>query len=570
MLDHREGRTLEPLGRLRLAAVALLASGLLACTGLIDPGSTERAAPEAPPALAEEESGGPVQATRFPRLTHLQWENTVRDLLRLDSAPGLASAFVPDPPNGAFDNDGARLTVGTALGADYQRAAEALARQIARTPAALARIVPAELPSELEPRARGFLEKFGRRADRRPLTAAEVDGYVALFTQGRELTGESDAFAAGAELVLEAMLQSPHFLYRVESSVDEKSGTIPLNSFEIASRLSYALWNSMPDDALLEAAARDELATDRGLREQAARMLQDPRAEETVVHFHNKLLGADHYAGLNRDPGKFPNFTATLGKSMQRETELFVKEVVFAEKKGLSRLLTAPYTFMNRELAKVYGATGTFGSELVRIETDPSKRAGLLTQSGFLASKSYDLHPDPIHRGVFVNLNILCVDLPTPPSTITAVPEANASQTNRQRVEAHTGKGTCGASCHGTYINPVGYAFEGYDALGQARDVDNGQPVDATGEYTFEDGRRSFNGAIELAQLISNSQLAHACYVKRWMEYTLARAPGGTDLKVVEELGERSLREGLSTQEIVTSLVQSEPFRTRAPQEAGQ
>ncbi|MFN7134322.1 MAG: DUF1588 domain-containing protein, partial [Myxococcales bacterium] len=301
---------------------------------------------------------------------------------------------------------------------------------------------------------------------------------------------------------------------------------------------------------------------------QAERMLKDPRAEAAVLEFHHRLLDTRHYSALRRDPNRFPNYTATLGRSMQRETELFVREVVFGERAGLHRLLTAPYTYVNGELAKVYGLTGTFGAEFQRAELKPSERMGVLTQAGFLASHAYDVDPDPIHRGVFVNLNILCADLPSPPDNIPPLPAIAPAQTNRARVEAHTGKGTCGGACHGVLINPLGFAFEGYDSLGQVRTTDNGHPVDTSGEYPFEDGVRRFDNALQLAGFVANSKLAHRCYVKRWIEFTQGRRAAPQDEETVEALAQGSLREGLPTQALLTRIVGTRAFRMRAAEEA--
>ena len=203
---------------------------------------------------------------------------TVRDLLRLPEAPGLAGGFNPDPQLGRFDTNVDRLKVTAGLWQDYQRAAEQLAERATATADDLGRVLPADLPDAPAERARAFVERFGLRAFRRPLTEVEVTRYTELFAQGPTHHGDLDAFTAGVRLSLEAFLQSPHFLYRGEGTTDEVGGVYKLGHHEMASRLSYLLWSTMPDDTLFAAAAADELGTEAEVRAQAARMFGDPRA----------------------------------------------------------------------------------------------------------------------------------------------------------------------------------------------------------------------------------------------------------------------------------------------------
>jgi hypothetical protein len=270
-----------------LAAYSALASG--GCTGTIadpsedcarcgrpgQPGDTSNGVPGGTggsddPADPPPESGTNIDpglgnprgiegigwSTRVPRLSHVHWENTVRDLLRLPEPPGVAATFSVDPDDARFDNFGARI-VSSNLWSDYQRGAESVAAEVARDPAKLARLQPAGAEDD----SSAFVRELGRRAFRRPLTADEIATYVALFERGPELMAASDAYAAGAELVISALLQSVHFLYRVESSTEAVDRTIRLRPYEIATRLSYALWNTMPSDELLDAAEAGELAT---------------------------------------------------------------------------------------------------------------------------------------------------------------------------------------------------------------------------------------------------------------------------------------------------------------------
>ncbi|WP_437821434.1 DUF1592 domain-containing protein [Sorangium sp. So ce1078] len=551
-----------------LCAAALLLAG---CMGSVGDVAEEGDGP-APGGVPGGLPGGATQAqvaerSMFPRLSHAQWENTVRDLLRLDDAPGLSASFTSDPLGGVFDNNEAALLVTPGLWGDYQRAAEELAAMVAGDQGKLDRVVPADLPAEPEARAQAFVERFGERAFRRPLTEGERDTYLALFDRGKELFAGEDPFVAGVRAALEAFLQSPHFVYRVELGAGPaKGGLIPLSGYEIATRLAYLFWNTMPSDELLAAAKAGELSTHEAVRAYAERMLEDPRAREVVGAFHRQLYDYEQYHDLNKDQALYPEFVPGMGDSMQREAELFVDHVVFDKEGGLTDLLTARTAFVNGDLAAVYGVDGEFSNEFKRVELKEAERSGLLTRLGFLASKATARQPDSIHRGVFVNLRILCAALPPPPDNATAVPPGDHA-TNRERVEAHTGKGTCGEACHATMINPAGFAFEHYDAIGGYRTTDNGVPVDAADVYRLGGEPRSYADAIEFSQVLAESSEAHACYARRWVEFAHGREVGAKDRELIQELGEAS-RGGASTKELLLQIVSSTSFLARVPAEA--
>lgn len=544
------------IARLRAGAIAF-ALAAQACTGILgDP----------PDGAGTESSQALTERSRFPRLSHTQWENTVRDLLRLDDRPGLSSSFTGDPLGGVFDNNETVMQVTPGLWADYQIAAEELSALVTADPAKLERILPADSGDQAA-RARQFIEELGRRAFRRPLSEAEIGSYVALFDGAKDVLTDIDPFTAGVQLVLQALLQSPFFVYRVETSeAPREDGLIPLSGYENATNLAYFLWNTMPDDALLDAAAAGELSTPEGVRAYAEQMLADPRAREVVGSFHGQLYDYERYLDLNKDPELYPQFTPEMGEDMQREAELFVESVVFDREGGLVDLLTAPTTFVNDRLAAVYGLEGEFTADFQEAELDPAERAGILTRLGFLAANGTARQPDTIHRGVFVNLRVLCAALPSPPNNVTPLPASNEG-TNRDRVNAHTGPGTCGAGCHGTMINPIGFAFENYDAIGGWRTTDNGLPVNAAAEYQFTGGVQGFANAVELSKIIAESEDAHRCYAKHWAEFTLGRDVTIKDEPLLARLTEDS-RGGAPVKELILKLVESDAFLTRAPVEA--
>ncbi len=550
-----------------LCATALL---LGACMGSVgEPGEGEGDGPGPVPGGLPEGAAETQVAGRsmFPRLSHAQWENTVRDLLRLDDRPGLSASFTSDPLGGVFDNNEAALLVTPGLWSDYQRAAEELAAMVASDQGKLARLLPADLPAEPEARAQAFVERFGERAFRRPLSADERGAYLALFDRGKELFEGEDPFVAGVRAALEAFLQSPHFVYRVELGAGPaKGGLIPLSGYEIAAKLAYLFWNTMPSEELLAAAKAGELSTHEAVRAYAERMLEDPRAREVVGAFHRQLYDYEQYHDLNKDQALFPEFVPEMGDAMQREAELFVDHVVFDKEGGLTDLLTARTAFVNGHLAAAYGIDGEFSNEFKKVELDGAERSGLLTRLGFLASRATARQPDSIHRGVFVNLRILCASLSPPPDDATAVPPGEHA-TNRERVAAHTGKGTCGEACHATMINPAGFAFEHYDAIGKYRATDNGAPVDAADVYYLGGQPRSYADAIAFSQVLAESSEAHACYAKHWVEFAHGRDAVAKDRGLIQALGDAS-RGGASTQELLLQIVSSTSFLARVPAEA--
>jgi hypothetical protein len=509
-------------------------------------------------------TGELAAGTAFPRLTHIQWENSVRDLLRLDARPELAGAFEPDTRVAFFDNNARALRVSSDLWRDYQSAAETLAEAVTTDGAALARLLPSELPTDPTERTRAAVRDLGRRAYRRAFTDEEVDAHLALFEQGAAHFPEMSSFDGGVRMLLEGLLQSPHFVYRMELGQSQNGDAVRLDDFEVASRLSYMIWNTMPDEILLDEAERGALGTPEQVGAQAARLLDDPRGQAMLERFHAQLFNWDLYSNLSKDPAEFPLHYDEVGDDMYEEARRFVEHVVLDQQGDLAALLTAPYTFVNDDLAAIYGMTDSFGESFSRADFDPveqPQRGGLLTQLGFLAS--HGGLTGSVHRGVFINHRVLCTALPPPPDALPPIPaDSGLALTSRERIEMHTGPGTCGASCHGTFINPVGFAFESFDGLGQYRTEEMGLPIDASATFEFADGPVDFDGAAEFNDAITTRIQTHDCYTKHWVEYALGRDTAGSDLDLIQELGDGSL-EGLSVRNLIIALVQSETFRVR-------
>ncbi|MEO8185087.1 MAG: DUF1592 domain-containing protein, partial [Deltaproteobacteria bacterium] len=369
-----------------------------------------------------------------------------------------------------------------------------------------------------------------------------------------------DGRADGAQLVLEAMLQSPHFLYRTELGDDGA----PLSGFEIAAKLSFLLRNTTPNDDLLDAAASGALDLPAGVVEMTRQLLEAPDAAQTVQRFHGELFGLDRYLSIAKDRASFPQHDESINPTLARAEELFLDQL-FRSGLGLEALLTSTMAYANEELAPFYGVRVS-GAELQSVELGP-ERPGLFTRLGFLAYNGTLRDPDSIHRGVEINRTMMCASLSPPPGMIPALPTVQPGQTNRERVNAHTGPGTCGAGCHATIINPVGFAFENFDAMGQLRETDNGKPVDTHSEYDFGAGLVPFDGVAELMPLLAASPRAHACYARHLAEFGLGRDIDARDKVLIDGLQRASALEGESIKELLMTVVASPQFMQRTPME---
>jgi hypothetical protein len=498
------------------------------------------------------------------RLSHSQWINTVKDLLKLSDITSIAAAVTGDAVVG-FDNEGESLFVGTQLREDLQDAALALADKVASDPTALARIMPANAPTDVAGKGKAFITAFGQRAFRRPLTTAEVQDYVTLFGQGPTLYPGGDALTSGLKLVLQQMLQSPHFLYRTELSTVATGAKVPLSPYEVAAKVSYALTNTMPDDTLAAAAASGELAKVTVVKTQAERLLDSAAGAQGRDNFHFQLLRLGTYGKITRDTAVFKNFTADSPTSM-REEALSYTRWIYEQKYGVRELYTAPVAFVNKTLAPVYGLSPTnFGTALVKTDLDPTQRAGILTQTGFLSSYAIQNDPDSIHRGVFINSRVLCVKILPPPPNAGDLIELTPDMTNRERVEKTTGVGTCGAGCHSTLINPAGFAFEAFDAIGQYRTMDRGKPIKSADSYPFREGAKSYTSAVEFVRAIADGQQAHDCYTENWVTYLNGRDPAAEEMPVVSWYAQKSRAGQMSMKDLIVSTVTAENFLNRLP-----
>jgi hypothetical protein len=504
-------------------------------------------------------AGTPPATTRLFRLTHAQYDNTVRALTGLDVRP---SADFPVDQNQAGFDRGMDLQAGDALGKAYRTSAETLAAAVAANATAFSKVVGCD-PATGNACRDTFVANFGRRVFRRPLTDAEKAPYLSLFAQGPTLIdGTADDFHKGVQMVVEALLQAPHFIYRPELATQVSGGVIPLGGYELASRLSFFLVNGPPDDALLDAAGAGQLATADGVATQARRLIATEAAKETVRDFHHQWLLMDGFANHLTKDSKYPTVTPDLAPVLAQETERFISEVTFTQGKGFRSLMTAPFTFVNSTTAPLYGVSGSFGSSLTRVDLDATKRAGLFTQLGFLATHAYSNQSSPIHRGAYIQRHVLCTTIPDPPPNIPELPPLMATQTTRQQVDMHTAPDAC-KGCHHSYINPVGFGFENYDAAGVWRTTENGANIDATGTLAGTAANTAFTDAVSASAAIAGSPEAQRCYSTTWMRYAFGRAESAAEMCAVQVLGSRLADDNYKVTDLMVDITRTTAFMFR-------
>jgi hypothetical protein len=406
--------------------------------------------------------------------------------------------------------------------------------------------------------ASAFIESFGRRAFRRPLAAIESERYRGLFALQAER-----GFAEGIRLVLQAMLQSPSFVYHLElTPAPGGVGVTPLAGYELAARLSFALWNSTPDVQLLDAAEAGTLDTAQGVRAQAERLLGSDRARDALASFHLQWLGLDDLADSEKDSALFPGFSPAMRQAMQDETVAFADHVIRRGDGRLQTLLSAPFTIAGADLLGLYGVSSSPAADGT-VPLDPAQRAGLLTQGAFLAAHSHSNQTSPVHRGLAGRKNLLCTDLPDPPMNVdNTPPEPDPTATTRQRFEQHRADPSC-AGCH-QLLDPIGVGFEQYDAVGRFRAMENGLPIDAGGELTAAGAASGkFNGAVELAQRLATSDDVRSCVKKQWFRFSLGRYEGDDDACTLASLEEAFRASDFDVKSLLLALVSSDAFRYR-------
>ena len=436
------------------------------------------------------------------------------------------------PQHHPFDNAVESGLVTTTRASAFLDAAEVLATRVVDQ---RARVVPCSVDTSVSAERAcwtDFIGSVGLRTWRRPLTDSEVGRLVGLM----EL---EDSPADGLSLALQVLLSSPHFLYRTELGVLQDDGTYRLTAYETASLLSYTLWGTGPDSALLDAAASGSLDTAEGIAAQAGRLLDDPRAGTRFGSFATAWLGVDAVPTMSRNPDLYPGFTSELGQAMVDEVAERAATIALDGDGGLRALLTGTHTTVTPELAALYGidAPGSGWSAA----TVPADRPGLLGTPAWLTATSHSDQTSPVRRGLFVRERILCQDLGTPPADAGGVPDVDPDASTRDRFAQHSDDPAC-SGCH-QYIDPVGFGFEHLDSIGQWRVQDGAHPVDASGDVLGIDGiggtdSHPFYGLGELAPLLADSSAASHCFVEMSWRHATGQGPE-TAHCAIEQLQDR-------------------------------
>ncbi|MBL9105427.1 MAG: DUF1592 domain-containing protein [Myxococcales bacterium] len=496
---------------------------------------------------AEEHAAGP---TGLRLLTPTQYRNSVIDVLGVATAPMV----------GQWRSSIAAAQGGVAAAAveDYEEAAQAITAAVFADPAVrlqVAGCTPTASPGDAC--AAQVVAMLGRRAWRRPLTAAEVERWGEVVVGVSGLLG-GDAWV-GLQYAVAGILQSPNFLYRVELGAPVAADDplfVRLDGYELASRLSYLLWNTTPDEELLAAAAAGELDEEDGTLAQVDRLFASPRARDGVIQLFVDMFDLDALLSLQKDAVLLPAFTPTLGPAMREEMVRVIADTVLVQR-DYRRLLASDGGFVDAELAALYGLEGAFGPEFTPV-TLPEGRGGLLTLAGFLAINSGEASTSPTKRGLVVRRVLMCQTIPPPPPGVDAMlpePGDDAPMTKRQQLDQHVTDPTC-AGCH-QFTDPIGLALEHFDAIGGWRATDQGLEIDPSGKL---DGVM-FADAVELGGLIAEHASTGDCVVRNLYRYATGHIEQGVEQPAIAALTKAMIDGGYDLTAAIEALARSESFR---------
>jgi hypothetical protein len=530
-------------------------------TGLPDSGPP----PESDPPLPD--STTVPGLTPFRRLSVFEYNNTVRDLLGAGAPAFNHERLGYDQGTSGGFRKGASVYEGSdARG--LMLSAEEIASAAVQN---LATLLPCS--SALATRAdedacaEQFITRFGLRTFRRPLEDAEREKLLTLYRRqrGPEIAG---SFREAITDLMTALLQTPEFLYHRElapSGPTRDGQLVRFNGYELASRLSYLFWASMPDEALFTAAAEGKLATSTQLVRQARRLLADGRAREVVQDFHLQLLEVEALEEQPKDP-VFQDYTPALARALLDESRAFAASVFFGPQADgkLQSLLTSPAAAVDGPLARYYGVAAPAGSGPQPVSLPAKERAGLFTRGAFLASKADASEDNPIRRSDTILRRLLCQPLPEPSDVvIPPVADVPPNLTTRQRFEVH-GMAACAVECHQKIVDPIGYAFEHYDAIGAYRTTDNGQPVNSHATIIFPTERIEFDDAIQLSGILARREGVHDCMSVQWLRYLLGREEQLSGERPTVDALADFYRRSDDLRELMVALVRTRTFTHRS------
>lgn len=496
------------------------------------------------------------------RLTKTEYANTLHDLFGVE--PAIASDLPDEVSGEGYLNSLSPLQMELYLGIADKVLDRVLSPEGAPPTDVQQRLFGESLAPEIDARvaAREVARSLARKAYRRPPSSGEVDVLVEVFDLGME---NQLSYPASLRLMLKAILVSPQFLFITPTDeVQPDAGIVPLDDYQLASRLSYFLWATMPDDELMALADSGKLRDLPILKAQVQRMLADPRSRALFDGFGAQWLGLGDLAGKPFDPDQFPQMTGELRSAMYDEARLFFDSIV-RENRRVITFVDGDYTFLNETLAQVYGLDGTVtGPAMRHVQLSDGNRGGILSMPGILAATSFSNRTSPVRRGVWVLEQVLGDHVPPAPPDVPALEKQDqttiAKLTLRQRTELHRTNPAC-ANCHNT-LDPIGFGLENFDAIGRWRDQEeNGGAIDASGELP---GGKRFSSPRELKAIIAGrSEDFSRNLVERLLAYALCRRLEGYDEIVVDALMQDLAADGYRMQTLISAIVTSYPFTHR-------
>ncbi|MGV3623523.1 MAG: DUF1592 domain-containing protein [Archangium sp.] len=491
------------------------------------------------------------------RLSHEEYRNIITDLFGDEAlSRNVTKDFISDPISLGFTNSARFLDVKLVMAQEYMKAAEALAARSV-TSANLPTIAPCHATGD-EACARAVIDTVVHKLYRRALTTDEVNKYLAIYRQGRMNTN----FATGVEWMLLAAFQSPNFLYRpeVEGSLEQRA----VAPYELANRLSFFLWRSMPDEALLTAAETGKLVTRADVEREARRMLTDEKADR-VFEFFEQWLDIDELPSMARNPTAFPGLSPTLANELREEARQYVKHTVLEDGVSLQEFLTAQYTWVNGSLANHYNLSGVTGSQYQKVSWTSGKRGGLFMLSGSLVSHDKQTRTSIVNRGLRVRTLLLCQTVPSPPDDVPlSLGPIDATASQGDRLAAHRTNASC-AGCH-SLLDPLGEPFETIDAVGRERTIDEGgHTIKTEGSIV---NTTTVNGKVadgmDLMNKLAAAPEVQECFVRQLFRFGNGRIEEDADLCSRQRALESFTNSDFNVKELFVAMTQTDDFLFKA------
>jgi hypothetical protein len=544
------------LKRTRSASFAVLVAAvgtMGACVGEITPPGAQGEEPGISSSSVVCNKGAVPGEAPIRRLSNAEYQNTIADLFGDDALAQEVSALLPSTTISLGFHNGAKfLQVSASVATAFMDSAEKVAETVSAKPFSTCDA------SEGKACATKLITEYGLKTYRRPLTPEEIAAYETQYDKGAAEGG----FQSGMNWVIFTMLESPYFLYRVEfgQAASGKAVTRP-SHYEMASRLSYLIWQSMPDDILFSAAKDGKLGTKQEVANQARRMMEDPKAKRVRLFFE-EWFDLDTVPSMQRDDTEFPEWNENLGHEFVEETRAFIDHVLWEKNGDFRELFTASYSFLNADLADHYGVSGPTGADFVQVNMP--ERAGILTQAGVVAAHDRTNRTAIVNRGLKIRTDVLCQTIGPPPNdVIPKLEELSANATQAQRLAEHRANPAC-AQCH-DLTDPVGVAFEGFDALGRKRSVDEwGVPVTTQSDIIkIDEGSASVANAQELASVLADSKEVRECFTTQTFRYFYGRAEADADACSQKQLNDAFAKSSYSMTELIVALTQTDAFLYR-------